>query len=35
MFKTFKTAEEAEAAAIVYGNLNRPIEFDGMNCNDY
>jgi hypothetical protein len=31
----YDTEEEAEAAAIAYVNLNGPIEFDGMNCNDY
>ena len=35
MYKQYKTEAEAEAAAIAYVNLNGPIEFDGMNCNDY
>jgi hypothetical protein len=37
MYKTYKTEAEAEAeaAAIAYVDLNGPIEFDGMNCNDY
>ncbi len=35
MYETYKTEAEAEAAAIAHVNCNGPIEFDGMNCNDY
>lgn len=35
MYGQYDTQEEAEAAAIEYVKLNGPIEFDGMNCNDY
>jgi hypothetical protein len=35
MTKNYPTPEEAEAAAIAYAEENGPIEFDGMNCNDY
>ena len=35
MHKSYKTAEEAAAAAEKYAAENGPIEFDGMNCNDY
>jgi hypothetical protein len=35
MYETYKTQEEAEAAAIKYVNDNGSINFDGMNCNDY
>jgi len=35
MYGTYKTEAEAEAAAIAYVNFNGPIEFNGMNCNDY
>ena len=35
MYGQYKTQEEAEAAAIAYAKENGPINFDGMNCNDY
>ena len=35
MYGQYDTQEEAETAAIEYVKLNGPIEFDGMNCNDY
>ena len=35
MYKSYKTADEAEAAAIKYAEENLLIDFDGMNCNDY
>ena len=35
MYGQYKTQEEAEAAAIAYVNENGPIDFDGMNCNEY
>lgn len=35
MFKPYSTPEAAEAAAKQYALDNGPIEFDGMNCNDY
>jgi len=35
MYGQYTTEEEAERAAIEYVNQNGPIEFDGMNCNDY
>lgn len=35
MWSTYKTEEEALAAGEKYARENGPIEFDGMNCNDY
>ena len=35
MWTNYKTADEALAAAEKYAAENGPIEFDGMNCNDY
>lgn len=35
MWSTYKTKEDALAAGEKYAREYGPIEFDGMNCNDY
>lgn len=35
MYRNYETPELAEAAAEQYVRENGPIEFDGMNCNDF